>query len=63
MLLFGSKVTRVKENEQPEVLLVVQGQSCHDLHQILNRVEREFSPQLNLKYEMHYYVNCYLLRK
>ena len=61
MLLFGSKVTRVKENEQPEVLLVVQGQSCHDLHQILNRVEREFSPQLNLKYEVHHYVNYHLL--
>lgn len=49
MLLFGSKVTRVKENEQPEVLLVVQGQSCHELHQILNRVERQFTPQLNVK--------------
>ena len=49
MLLFGSKVTRAKNSEQPEVLLVVQGQTCSSLHQILNQIESEFTPDLNLK--------------
>ncbi|XP_057378525.1 protein nessun dorma-like [Daphnia carinata] len=49
MLLFGSKVTRVKQNKDPEVLLVVQDQTCISLHQTLNRLESEFSPQLNIR--------------
>ena len=49
MLLFGSKITRVKSNEHPEVLLVVQDQTCLSLHQTLNRLESEFSPQLSIR--------------
>lgn len=49
MLLFGSKVTRMKDKNQSEVLLVVPGQSCHSLHQILNQIESEFSPDLNVR--------------
>ena len=49
MLLFGSKVTRVKKDDEPEVLLVVQGKSCLDLHKILNEIESEFSPDLNVR--------------
>lgn len=50
MLLFGSKVTRVKDKNHPEVLLVVQGQSCQNLHQVLNEIEAEFSPQSTVRY-------------
>lgn len=53
MLLFGSKVTRVKQNKDPEVLLVVQDQTCISLHQTLNRLESEFSPQLNIRYHVY----------
>lgn len=49
MLLFGSKVTRVKSEVNPEVLLVVQDQNCLALHQTLNQLESEFSPQLKLR--------------
>ncbi|EFX85735.1 hypothetical protein DAPPUDRAFT_313486 [Daphnia pulex] len=49
MLLFGAKVTRVKRNEDPEVLLVVQDQSCLSLHQTLNKLESEFNPQLSIR--------------
>ena len=50
MLLFGSKVTRVKRNEDPEVLLVVQDQTCLSLHQTLNQLESEFNPQLSIRF-------------
>lgn len=50
MLLFGSKVTRAKDKNQPDVLLVVQGQSCLSLHQTLNEIESEFSPELNIRH-------------
>lgn len=50
MLLFGAKVTRVKRNEDPEVLLVVQDQSCLSLHQTLNKLESEFNPQLSIRF-------------
>jgi len=49
MLLFGKKVTRVKDNDQPEVLLVIQSESCLKLHQILNQVASEFAPDQNIK--------------
>lgn len=50
MLLFGSKTTRMKSNEHPEVLLVGQDQTCHSLHQTLNHLESEFSPQLIVRW-------------
>jgi len=49
MLLFGKKVTRVKNDDQPEVLLVIQGETCSKFHQIISQVESEFSPDLNIK--------------
>jgi len=49
MLLFGKKVTRVKENDQPEVLLVIQSETCSKLHQILCQVQSEISPDQNIK--------------
>lgn len=49
MLLFGSKETPVRDENQPELLLVVKGLSCHKLHQVISRVEKDFNPQQNLK--------------
>lgn len=42
-------MTRVKDNDQPEVLLVIQSESCLKLHQILNQVASEFAPDQNIK--------------
>ena len=51
MLLFGKKVTRIKENDQPEILLVIQSETCSKLHGIINQVQSEFAPDQNIKSE------------
>lgn len=61
MLLFGSKVTRVKNNDHADVLLVIQGQDIQSIYQILNEMEKDLGTGVNIRYAGSDIANSFLI--